>query len=159
MQRLAFGVVGALAFFSLASPASALPDGPIEPYLEHQEAVTPFLWPAKGSLTDGFGPRWGRLHAGIDVAAPEGTPIRAAESGKVVVAAWTGGYGNYTCIAHGGALSTCYAHMSRFGTSSGAAVRQGQVIGYVGCTGSCTGPHLHFETRVNGSPVDPMGYL
>ena len=69
------------------------------------------------------------------------------------------GYGNYTCVQHTGSLSTCYAHQSRFGTSQGAGVRQGQVIGYVGCTGHCFGDHLHFETRVNGSPVDPMGYL
>jgi murein DD-endopeptidase MepM/ murein hydrolase activator NlpD len=117
------------------------------------------IWPVSGAFTSPFGPRWGRLHAGIDLAAPEGTPIRAAESGRVVLAGWTGGYGNYTCIAHGGALSTCYAHQSRYGTSVGANVSKGQVIGYVGNTGNSTGAHLHFETRVNGSPVNPMGYL
>jgi murein DD-endopeptidase MepM/ murein hydrolase activator NlpD len=117
------------------------------------------IWPVGGTFTSPFGQRWGRLHAGIDLAAPEGTPIRAAESGKVVLAGWTGGYGNYTCIAHGGALSTCYAHQSRYGTSVGANVSKGQVIGYVGNTGHSFGAHLHFETRVNGSPVDPMGYL
>lgn len=117
------------------------------------------IWPVGGTFTSPFGQRWGRLHAGIDIAAPEGTPIRAAESGSVVVAGWTGGYGNYTCIAHGGALSTCYAHQSRYGTSVGAKVSKGQVIGYVGNTGHSFGAHLHFETRVNGTPVDPMGYL
>jgi murein DD-endopeptidase MepM/ murein hydrolase activator NlpD len=117
------------------------------------------IWPINGAFTSPFGPRWGRLHAGIDLAAPEGTPIRAAESGRVVLAGWTGGYGNYTCIAHGGAFSTCYAHQSRYGTSVGANVSKGQVIGYVGNTGNSTGAHLHFETRVNGSPVNPMGYL
>ena len=117
------------------------------------------IWPVSGAFTSPFGPRWGRLHAGIDLAAPEGTPIRAAESGRVVLAGWTGGYGNYTCIAHGGALSTCYAHQSRYGTSVGANVSKGQVIGYVGNTGNSTGAHLHFETRVNGTPVNPMGYL
>ena len=71
----------------------------------------------------------------------------------------TGGYGNYTCVSHGGSISTCYAHQSRFGTSQGASVRQGQVIGYVGSTGNSTGNHLHFEVRVGGSPVDPLGYL
>jgi murein DD-endopeptidase MepM/ murein hydrolase activator NlpD len=103
--------------------------------------------------------RWGRLHAGIDIAVPSGTPIRAADSGRVVLMGWVGGYGNYTCVQHTSSLSTCYAHQSSFGTSQGASVRQGQVIGSVGCTGHCFGDHLHFETRVNGSPVNPMGYL
>lgn len=117
------------------------------------------IWPVGGTFTSPFGQRWGRLHAGIDIAAPVGTPIRAAESGKVVLASWTGGYGNYTCIQHGGSLSTCYAHQVRYGTSVGANVSKGDVIGYVGNTGNSTGAHLHFETRVGGNPVDPMGYL
>jgi len=117
------------------------------------------VWPVNGPIVSPFGPRWGRLHAGVDIAAPTGTPIRAAAGGKVVLLGWTGGYGNYTCIQHGGALSTCYAHQSRYATSSGASVSQGQVIGYVGCTGHCFGDHLHFETRINGSPVNPGGYL
>ncbi len=102
--------------------------------------------------------RWGRLHAGIDLAAPEGTPIRAADSGRVIIAGWTGGYGNYTCISHSSSLSTCYGHQSRYATSVGANVSKGQVIGYVGNTGHSFGAHLHFEVRVNGNPVDPMGY-
>ena len=117
------------------------------------------IWPISGPLTSPFGQRWGRLHAGVDISAPEGTPIRAADSGRVVIAGWTGGYGNYTCIQHTGSLSTCYAHQSRLGTSQSASVRQGQVMGYVGNTGNSFGAHLHFETRVNGSPVNPMGYL
>jgi len=117
------------------------------------------IWPISGAFTSPFGFRWGRLHAGVDLAAPEGTPIRAADSGTVVLAGWTGGYGNYTCIAHGGALTTCYAHQSRYGTSVGAKVSQGQVIGYVGNTGHSFGAHLHFETRINGTPVNPMSYL
>jgi len=117
------------------------------------------IWPVNGPLVSPFGMRWGRLHAGIDIAVPAGTAIRAADSGRVVLASWTGGYGNYVCIQHTGTLSTCYAHLSSYGTSSGASVSQGQVIGSVGCTGHCFGDHLHFETRVNGSPVDPMGYL
>ncbi len=118
-----------------------------------------FIWPVNGPLTSPFGPRWGRLHAGVDISAPEGTPIRAAASGKVVLLGWTGGYGNYTCVQHGGATSTCYAHQSRYGTSMGASVSQGQVIGYVGNTGNSFGAHLHFEVRINGSPVNPAGYL
>jgi len=117
------------------------------------------IWPVNGPLVSPFGMRWGRLHAGIDIAVPSGTPIHAADSGRVVLMGWVGGYGNYTCVQHTGSLSTCYAHQSSFATSNGASVSQGQVIGYVGCTGHCFGDHLHFETRVNGSPVDPMGYL
>ena len=118
-----------------------------------------FIWPVNGTFTSPFGYRWGRLHAGIDIAVPEGTPIRAADSGRVIIAGWTGGYGNYTCISHSGSLSTCYGHQSRIATSVGANVSKGQVIGYSGNTGNSTGPHLHFEVRVNGNPVDPMGYL
>jgi murein DD-endopeptidase MepM/ murein hydrolase activator NlpD len=117
------------------------------------------IWPVNGPLTSTFGPRWGRLHAGVDVGAAEGTPIRAADSGRVVLLGWTGGYGNHTCVQHTASMSTCYAHQSRYGTSNGASVRKGQVIGYVGNTGNSFGAHLHFEVRVNGSPVDPMGYL
>ena len=118
-----------------------------------------FIWPVNGPVTSPFGQRWGRLHAGIDISAPAGTPIRAAASGRVILLGPTGGYGNYVCIGHGGGISTCYAHLSRYGTSSGAGVSQGQVIGAVGCTGHCFGDHLHFEVRINGSPVDPLGYL
>jgi murein DD-endopeptidase MepM/ murein hydrolase activator NlpD len=116
-------------------------------------------WPVSGPVVSGFGMRWGRLHAGIDIAVPSGTAIHAADGGRVVLMGWVGGYGNYTCIQHTSSLSSCYAHQSSFATSNGASVSTGQVIGYVGCTGHCFGDHLHFETRVNGSPVDPMGYL
>jgi murein DD-endopeptidase MepM/ murein hydrolase activator NlpD len=117
------------------------------------------IWPVNGPVVSPFGMRWGRLHAGVDIAVPSGTPIRAADSGRVALMGWVGGYGNYTCIQHNASLSTCYAHQSSFSTSNGANVSQGQVIGYVGCTGHCFGDHLHFETRVGGSPVDPLGYL
>jgi murein DD-endopeptidase MepM/ murein hydrolase activator NlpD len=116
-------------------------------------------WPLRGPLTSPFGPRWGRLHAGIDISAPAGTPIRAADSGRVVLAGAQGGYGLYTCIQHTVRLSTCYAHQSRLGTTSGAFVRRGQVIGFVGNTGHSFGNHLHFETWVHGRPMDPMGFL
>jgi len=117
------------------------------------------IWPVNGPVTSPFGQRWGRLHAGIDIGSPSGTPIRAADGGRVILLGPTGGYGNYTCVGHGGGLSTCYAHQSRFATSNGASVSQGQVIGYVGCTGNCFGDHLHFEVRQGGSPVDPLGHL
>jgi murein DD-endopeptidase MepM/ murein hydrolase activator NlpD len=134
---------------ALASPAA----GPI------RQGSGQLVWPVNGPVVSPFGMRWGRLHAGVDIAVGSGTPIRAAGSGRVVLMGWVGGYGNYTCIQHGGGLSTCYAHQSSFATSNGASVGQGQVIGYVGCTGHCFGDHLHFETRSGGSPVDPMGYL
>ena len=118
-----------------------------------------YIWPVNGPVVSGFGMRWGRLHAGVDISAPSGTPIRAAASGTVAMAGSVGGYGNYTCINHGGGVATCYAHQTSIGVSVGQSVRQGQVIGTVGCTGHCFGPHLHFEVRVNGQPVDPMGYL
>jgi murein DD-endopeptidase MepM/ murein hydrolase activator NlpD len=117
------------------------------------------IWPVSGPVTSPFGYRWGRLHAGIDIGVPYGTPIHAAASGTVVLAGWNGGYGNYTCIDHGGGMATCYAHQSSYAVSSGAQVSQGQVIGYVGSTGHSFGAHLHFEVRINGNPVDPLGYL
>ena len=118
-----------------------------------------WIWPLDGPLTSPFGYRWGRMHEGIDISVAEGTPIRAAKAGNVILAAYTGGYGNYTCVDHGGGLSSCYAHQSSYAVSPGDSVAQGEVIGYSGNTGSSTGPHLHFEIRVNGSAVDPLGYL
>jgi murein DD-endopeptidase MepM/ murein hydrolase activator NlpD len=128
-------------------------DGPIR----HGSGA--LIWPVNGPVVSPFGMRWGRLHAGIDIAVPSGTAIHAAAAGRVVLMGWVGGYGNYTCIQHTGSMSTCYAHQSSFATSNGASVSQGQVIGYSDCTGHCFGPHVHFEVRINGSPVDPMGYL
>jgi murein DD-endopeptidase MepM/ murein hydrolase activator NlpD len=136
------------------SSVPAQPAGPIQ-----GESSSGFIWPVNGPVVSPYGMRWGVLHAGIDIAVPAGTPIRAAASGTVVLAAYTDGYGNYTCIDHGGGISTCYAHQSSYAVSSGQSVDQGQVIGSVGCTGHCFGDHLHFEVRVNGSPVDPLGYL
>jgi murein DD-endopeptidase MepM/ murein hydrolase activator NlpD len=131
---------------------STLPAGPI------RGGSAGFIWPVNGPVTSGFGWRWGRMHEGIDIGVPSGTPIRAAKSGTIVLAAATGGYGNYTCISHGGGLSTCYAHQSSFARTSGS-ISQGSILGYVGCTGHCFGDHLHFEVRINGEAVDPLGYL
>ena len=116
-------------------------------------------YPANGTFTSPFGYRWGRLHGGIDIAVPVGTPVHAAAAGTVRIAGWVGGYGNYVCIDHGGSLSTCYGHNSRLGVSVGQKVSKGQVIAASGNTGHSTGPHIHFETRVNGVQRDPMGYL
>jgi murein DD-endopeptidase MepM/ murein hydrolase activator NlpD len=118
-----------------------------------------FIWPVSGPVTSSFGWRWGRMHEGIDIAAPSGTPIASAAGGTVIYAGWLGGYGNLVVIDHGGGVSTAYAHQSSIAVGSGQSVAQGQVIGYVGSTGHSTGPHLHFEVRVNGQAVDPLGYL
>jgi murein DD-endopeptidase MepM/ murein hydrolase activator NlpD len=123
------------------------------------ESGAGFIWPLNGPITSGYGYRWGRMHTGIDIDGYTGQPIVASKGGRVILASSYSGYGNTVIIDHGGGVSTLYAHMSSFNTSSGSSVGQGQVIGSVGCTGSCTGDHLHFEVRVNGSPVDPMGYL
>jgi murein DD-endopeptidase MepM/ murein hydrolase activator NlpD len=117
-----------------------------------------FIWPVSGPITSGFGWRWGRMHEGIDIGAACGTPIRAAASGTVVYAGWMDGYGNIIVIDHGGGLATAYGHQSAVYVGGGS-VSQGQVIGAVGSTGHSTGCHLHFEVRVNGTPVNPLNYL
>jgi murein DD-endopeptidase MepM/ murein hydrolase activator NlpD len=117
------------------------------------------IWPARGRVTSEYGSRWGRLHAGIDIGAPTGTPIWAAKSGTVIFAGRQSGYGNVVIIDHGGGMTTLYGHMSRIGTRDGASVGQGSTIGAVGSTGHSTGPHLHFETRYGGSPRNPRGCL
>jgi murein DD-endopeptidase MepM/ murein hydrolase activator NlpD len=140
-----------------ATGGVALPAGPLP-----SPSAAGLIWPVEGTVTSGFGYRWGRMHEGIDISVPEGTPIRAAADGTVILEQSeyeSGGYGNYTCIDHGGGLSTCYAHQSSFAASVGARVSQGDVIGYSGNTGHSTGPHLHFEVRINGAPTDPLGYL
>jgi len=126
-------------------------------------AATPseagLIWPVTGPITSPFGPRWGGFHPGIDIGVPTGTPIHAAAAGTVIWCGWETGYGNLVVIDHHDGLATAYAHQSKIAVSCNQDVAQGQVIGYVGCTGVCTGPHLHFEVRVNGTPVDPLGYL
>lgn len=118
--------------------------------------------PVAGRITSGFGVRYhpilhfARMHAGIDFGAAWGSPIVAAADGEVIGAGWTGGYGRQVQVSHGGGIVTTYSHMSGIAASPGQPVRQGQVIGYVGSTGLSTGPHLHFEVRMNGRPVDPM---
>lgn len=122
-------------------------------------SVGSLSWPVRGQVTSGFGPRWGRQHNGIDVAANTGTTVAAAGSGTVVSAGTYGGFGQRVVIDHGGGLTTLYAHLSSINVSRGQSVGPGTAIGAVGCTGSCTGPHLHFETRVAGVPYDPRTYL
>ena len=122
------------------------------------------IWPVNGPITSPFceSRAWESCHPGIDIGVPSGTPIRAAAAGTVALIQGTGssgGYGNFTCIQHTGSMSTCYAHQSSIGVSSGQHVSQGQVIGQSGCTGRCFGPHLHFEVRINGAVTNPMNYL
>jgi murein DD-endopeptidase MepM/ murein hydrolase activator NlpD len=116
--------------------------------------------PVTGVVTGRFGEaRSGHAHAGEDIAAPSGTPVKAAQCGTVSEAGEESGYGNLVCVQHGGGVATCYAHLSVIGTSAGRYVRVGEVIGRVGSTGNSTGPHLHFEVRVGGRAVDPEPYL
>jgi len=138
------------------SSVPAQPAGPIQ-----GESSSGFIWPVNGPITSPFCEQraWESCHPGIDIAVPSGTPIRASAAGTVAIAGPESGYGNYTCIDHGGGVSTCYAHQQSISVSVGQQVSQGQVIGISDCTGLCFGPHLHFEVRINGSPVDPMGYL
>lgn len=121
--------------------------------------VAGMTWPSRGKLTSGFGRRWRRHHTGIDLAAPIGTPIYAAKDGRVIFAGWYYGYGRTVIIDHGGGVTTLYGHASRILVRTGQAVRQGQLIARVGRTGYTTGPHLHFEVRIHGTPVDPLRYL
>ncbi len=116
------------------------------------------IWPVNGPITSGFGPRWGSFHEGIDIGAACGTPIHAAAAGTVIYSGWMDGYGNFVVIDHGNGLATAYGHQSAIYVSGGT-VSQGQTIGAVGSTGHSTGCHLHFEVRVNGNPVNPLGYL
>lgn len=116
------------------------------------------IWPVDGPITSPFGPRWGRMHEGIDIGVRSGTPIRAAAAGTVIYAGWLGGYGQLVVVDHGGGFATAYAHQSAIYVTSGP-VAQGQVVGAVGCTGHCFGEHLHFEVRLNGAATDPLGYL
>jgi murein DD-endopeptidase MepM/ murein hydrolase activator NlpD len=118
-----------------------------------------WVWPANGPVTSEFGRRWGRIHEGIDIGGPTGSAIFAARTGTVTYTGRMGGYGLMTLVDHGGGIVTAYAHQSRIEVSSGQRVEAGQRIGSIGCTGSCTGPHLHFEVRVNGTARNPRNYL
>ena len=156
-QRRIRAQLAAAATKNAGTLPSSLPPQPVK------GGGGPWIFPVSGPITGVFGEqRPGHLHAGVDIAAPEGTPIRAAANGRVALTQGTGasgGYGNYTCVQHTSTLASCYAHQVRFGTSVGANVKQGEVIGYVGNTGNSFGAHLHFEARINGVPVQPMNYL
>ena len=118
-----------------------------------------YQWPVSGPVTSPFGWRWGRMHEGIDIAVGTGTPIQAAAAGTVIYSGWMSGYGNFVILDHGGGIATAYGHNTSVAVAVGQTVSQGQVIAYSGSTGHSTGPHVHFEVRVNGQAVDPFGYL
>jgi murein DD-endopeptidase MepM/ murein hydrolase activator NlpD len=147
------------SILAAASSGAPAPSGPLP------TGGGEFLWPAAGPLTSPFGyrvhPIFGdtRLHSGIDIGAAYGAPVIAADSGSVSYVGAMSGYGNVIIIDHGGGIATTYNHLSGYYVSSGQSMSRGARIGAVGCTGYCTGPHLHFEVRVNGNPVDPMPYL
>ena len=141
------------------APKVAEPDVPTPQPLPPPETAGNVGWPTGGVVTSGFGPRWGRMHNGLDISAPAGTAVVAAASGTVIQASAYGGYGNMVVIDHGGGFTTIYAHLSDYAVSTGQSVGQGARVGSVGCTGRCTGDHLHFETRDNGVAQDPFLYL
>jgi murein DD-endopeptidase MepM/ murein hydrolase activator NlpD len=118
-----------------------------------------YQWPVAGPVTSPFGWRWGRMHEGIDIAVPTGTPVHASAAGTVIYAGWMDGYGNFVIIDHGGGIATAYGHNTSVAVAVGQSVSQGELIAYAGSTGHSTGPHVHFEVRVNGGAVDPLGYL
>ena len=130
---------------SSSSPPSANPGG--------------YAWPVSGPVTSPFGWRWGRMHEGIDIAVPSGTPVHAAAAGTVIYASWMEGSGKFVIVDHGGGIATAYGHNTSLTVAVGQHVDQGTVIAYSGSTGHSTGPHVHFEVRVNGNAVDPLGYL
>ena len=144
------------ATIARAQSAPAASTGPTTPVSASGGQLS---WPVAGPVTSGFGGRWGRMHEGIDIGVGTGTPVHAAAAGVVVYAGWMSGYGNIVVIDHGNGLSTAYGHNSSLQVGQGAAVGQGDVVALSGSTGHSTGPHVHFEVRVNGTPVDPLGYL
>lgn len=144
---------------ALAAKIQAAQSSSVVPAPTGAASAAGFVWPVHGVLTSNFGWRWGRMHEGIDLAVPNGTPVVSAAAGTVIVAGWMGGYGNLVVVDHGGGIATAYGHNTSVTVAVGQSVAQGQLIAYSGNTGYSTGPHVHFEVRVNGAAVDPLGYL
>jgi len=126
----------------------------------------PSIWPVEGRLMDGYGRRMdpfsgeeGVMHTGVDISAPTGTPVHATADGTVSFAGWFSGYGQLVVVNHGGGFETYYAHLSRFSVVQGQEIRRGDQVGLVGATGRVTAPHLHYEVRIGGAPVNPHAYL
>lgn len=140
-------------------PGGSFDEYPVPEPDDATPSAAGFVWPTNGVVSSPYGPRWGRMHEGIDIAAPAGRPIRAAKAGLVITAALEGAYGNLVVIDHGNGETTRYGHMSAFAVVQGQTVAIGQVIGLIGSTGRSTGNHLHFEIRINGVSMDPRPYL
>jgi murein DD-endopeptidase MepM/ murein hydrolase activator NlpD len=143
----------------LAAVAQVLTTPPPAPAAPPVEEPTSFIWPADGPITSPFGRRWGRAHTGVDIDAPAGSAVIAAQSGTVTLAGWKTGYGNTVIIDHGHGISTLYAHQSKLFVHTGEQVTQGEHLGNVGSTGNVTAPHLHYEVHVGGVPRNPMPWL
>lgn len=161
MRLLPGAICAFLVMLVLVAPAHAVPDGPLRPYLESLEPLA-LEWPAQGAVTDGFGPRWGRTHLGIDVGILSSLDVRAATSGTVTEAGWLdgySGYGNVVIVDVGDGYSMLYAHLTSAAVQPGDWLNAGDAVGVAGCTGSCTGTHLHFELRRGGVSVDPAPFM
>jgi murein DD-endopeptidase MepM/ murein hydrolase activator NlpD len=142
--------------------APARPDAPLQPFLEHQVELSTLAWPANGTVTDGFGPRWGRMHLGIDIGILRSLDVVAAAAGRIESIGYLDGYEGYgyvVLVDHGSGTRTMYAHLTSAAVRIGQWVAGGERIGTAGCTGSCTGTHLHFELHRAGRPVDPLPVL
>jgi murein DD-endopeptidase MepM/ murein hydrolase activator NlpD len=186
VQTLDFGAAGGVGGNRVADPSAAIPDRDevdrmsydsrrlasdlnlLERRLSERSRIlsrTPSIAPARGILTDGFGGRRDPFtgerssHQAVDISSDMGQPITAPADGVVAKAEWANGYGNVIFVSHGYGFSTRYAHLSKFNVKPGEQVKRGQVIGYVGSTGRSTGPHLHYEVRLNNQPVNPLEYI
>ena len=166
MRRIPALLCAFLTMLLLASPAGAVPDGPLDAYLEHVDflegAPLELDWPADGTVTDGFGPRWGRMHLGIDVGILADLDVTAATAGTVLETGYRdgyAGYGNIVSVDVGEGYSMLYAHLAAVDVLPGQWLDRGARIGTAGCTGSCTGTHLHFELRRTGVPIDPAPFM
>ena len=161
-MRLLLGATCAtVVTLASAAPASAVPDGPLRPYLAHLEPLA-LTWPADGTVTDGFGLRWGRPHLGIDIGILRSEDVRAAAAGTVTATGYLEGYegyGNVVMVDVGEGYETLYAHLATSTVRVGDWVDRDAPLGIAGCTGSCTGTHLHFELRRAGASVDPAPLL
>ena len=162
-MRLLLGALAASFLMLLAAPSSAraVPDGPLRLYLEHLEPLG-LSWPADGVVSDPFGMRWGRPHLGIDVGSLRSLEVRAAEPGTVTATGYLdgySGYGNVVIVDVGDGFEVLYAHLSAAAVRPGQWVNERELLGSAGCTGSCTGTHLHFELRRAGTPVDPAPFI
>jgi murein DD-endopeptidase MepM/ murein hydrolase activator NlpD len=161
VRLLAVALCASFVIFGSVQDAHAVPDGPLGPYLEHLEPFA-LAWPADGTVTDGFGPRWGRMHLGVDIGILRSLDVRAAAAGTVTEVGYLAGfegYGNVVLVDVGDGYSTLYAHLTSPSVTPGEWLDSGDAVGVAGCTGSCTGTHLHFELRQDGEPIDPQPYL